>query len=308
MRLKPDRRTKVRRQALIGGLMILLAATAFVTLSPALGSSGRAKGAEAPASETRATSYRAPTGPEITPTEAVAIATSQARNAESPACNETGCYLSGFTVATAHGLFGQAQAVAERRSPRTAQLVQGNPEMDEWQQSSAYLVVMESNTPFTLDVSHPRKQPAPSGNVFSMIVDAHTGFVEGRTLGPEAPDAAALGPVIASTAAREAVASDSRPEGTVAVAARGGVRPGEYVRLKGQVHLTKGAARGWRVVVGRNIAKPEYTKNANSSGRFTVRVRFGTYQIAAQRPKDGLCGKRTVTLPRHSKPHITLHC
>lgn len=136
--------------------------------------------------------------PELSPSEAANIAVHQVRLAEIASCVET-CTLNALEVSTAHAShFGEAQAVIARKPPTSTNFTPSSAAMREWQQSAAYLVVMKSTQPLTLNVPHPPKEKIPSG-VVSIVVDSHTGFVEGRAISPVAPDIASLGDVMSST-------------------------------------------------------------------------------------------------------------
>ncbi len=121
------------------------------------------------------------TGPELSLTEVQHIALKYAGLAQEP---------SPSTIGVAQGSFADAQAVME--SSIGGQSPSGKVP---WSDSSVYLVVMHGN--FTLDdVPTPPERKSPTGTVMGLILDAHTGFREGRSLGVVAPNLEALGPVV----------------------------------------------------------------------------------------------------------------
>jgi hypothetical protein len=121
------------------------------------------------------------TGPELSLSEVKQIALKYAGLAQEP---------SPSTISVAQGSFADAQAIME--SSIGGQAPSGKVP---WSNSSVYLVVMHGN--FTLDdVPTPPERKGPAGTVMGLILDAHTGFREGRSLGVVAPNLEALGPVI----------------------------------------------------------------------------------------------------------------
>ena len=121
------------------------------------------------------------TGPELSLTEVQHIALKYAGLAQEP---------SPSTISVSQGSFADAQAIME--SSIGGQAPSGKVP---WSDSSVYLVVMHGN--FTLDdVPTPPERKSPTGTVMGLILDAHTGFREGRSLGVVAPNLEALGPVV----------------------------------------------------------------------------------------------------------------
>jgi hypothetical protein len=121
------------------------------------------------------------TGPELSLTEVQHIALKYAGLAQEPSPSK---------ISVAQGSFADAQAIME--SSIGGQAPSGKVP---WSDSSVYLVVMHGN--FTLDdVPTPPERKSPTGTVMGLILDAHTGFREGRSLGVVAPNLEALGPVV----------------------------------------------------------------------------------------------------------------
>ncbi len=121
------------------------------------------------------------TGPELSLSEVQKIALKYAGLAQEP---------SPSTISVSQGSFADAQAIME--SSIGGQAPSGKVP---WSDSSVYLVVMHGS--FTLDdVPTPPERKSPAGTVMGLILDAHTGFRVGRSLGVVAPNLEALGPVV----------------------------------------------------------------------------------------------------------------
>jgi hypothetical protein len=124
-----------------------------------------------------------PTGPELSLSEIRQIALKYARLANN---------ADPSVISVAQGSFASARAVVEANVDTNAP--SGSDKLP-WSANSTYLVVMHGN--FTLDnVPIPPGHPSPTGTVMGLILDAHTGFPEGRYVGPTTPDLQMLGPVI----------------------------------------------------------------------------------------------------------------
>lgn len=119
-------------------------------------------------------------GPELSLSEVQQIALKDAQLAQEP---------NPSAISVAQGSFANAQAVME--SSLGGQAPSGKVP---WSDSSVYLVVMHGK--FTLDdVPTPPERKSPTGTVMGLILDAHTGFREGRSVGVVAPNLQTLGPV-----------------------------------------------------------------------------------------------------------------
>jgi hypothetical protein len=77
---------------------------------------------------------------------------------------------------------GQA-GVPQITDPRT-----GRP----WSESPAYVITMHGQ--FTPNVPHPKGTLAPTGTVLNLIIDAKSGFVEGRSVGSSALNLSQINP------------------------------------------------------------------------------------------------------------------
>lgn len=93
-------------------------------------------------------------------------------------------------IDVAQGSFANARAIME--ASLGGQAPSGTVP---WADSLVYFVVLHGN--FTLDdVPTPPGRKDPTGTVMGLILDARTGFREGRSVGVVTPNLQALGPVI----------------------------------------------------------------------------------------------------------------
>ncbi len=60
-----------------------------------------------------------------------------------------------------------------------------------WPDSQVYLVSMHGH--FVIDAAAPRGHPAPSGTVLTIMIEASSGLVVGRSLSKSSPDLSSLG-------------------------------------------------------------------------------------------------------------------
>jgi len=165
-------RTRTIRLLMLGGVVAVIAGVVQITGAAATSSTG------APAIEPFG-NYVPPTGAELSPAQVEALARKYAADANEAAPTE---------MSMARGSFAAAQAAMEPGS-----VVPSNATIAPWESSSAYLVVMHGQ--FTLRVPVPPGRPSPAGPVMALILDAHTGFPEGRYVGVSTPNIASLGAV-----------------------------------------------------------------------------------------------------------------
>jgi hypothetical protein len=115
-----------------------------------------------------------------------------------------------LTVSVSHGSFAQAAAVSEGRPVAEAETAGPPGASSSWLESPAYLVVLKTKVPggiFRPNLPTPHNRVSPSGSVLTLIVEAKTGFVEGRTVSSEEPNVGALGAVTVETAAPESASA-----------------------------------------------------------------------------------------------------
>jgi hypothetical protein len=294
------------RYAQIAGVVLLAGSALLVLMTGALQASASPTGPTSTDGESeRATSYTAPTGPELTPEQAEKIAVGQAREAGESAA---------LHVSVARGSFMAAQAVLDGQPPSQAQIPPGAaPDTREWLASSAYLVVMQGRR-FVVNAPVPRGEAEPSGTVMATIVEAHTGFPEGRYVGEEMPKTSELGPVVTFDAPGETAGespsalSAGRPHsrsqaeilGRFYVRGRHGMVPARDM----QVVLGKPGAHGELVGKLKVVAKAPTEKG----GEFYFNVKQGTYVIAGRRSNGKLCAARLLVAPGNRETHVTLNC
>jgi hypothetical protein len=85
-------------------------------------------------------------------------------------------------VRAAKGRLSKALRVMDTIGKTSFPLQPGGPEAPGNASSQVYLVAMRGH--FVVNGPHPHGSPAPKGHVLELIVDAHTGVVEGLSLGP----------------------------------------------------------------------------------------------------------------------------
>ena len=242
--------------------------------------------------EPRMTSFHTPTGPEMTPAAATELVVSKA--------GRRAGVLSPLVVTTVHSDFAKANAVVSGQ-PASDAVYGGPPDIAEWRTSPVYLVVMEApaGSKFAPNVSVPRGRTGPTGDVMSLIVDAHTGQTYSLNLEPTPPTRLGeLGPAFEATV----------PAESSAIAAS--VPSGNAELLVGTVYNGSHPVSGWRVFVGHEpLGRKTITKQKSGQhGVFSFRLVPGEYTVAAWRPGAGYCGKRTVRVSRHKETHIVVTC
>lgn len=279
--------------------LTLLASLVMICAAVLLTHNSAKAQSEEPANE-RFTGYQTPTGPELEPLAAA----SSAANTYARQAGQDG----ELEVKTAHGTFAQAQAVLEEKAPSQA-AVGGTPEIAEWRASPAYLVVIEATAPnatFTPNVPTPPGRTGPSGKVMGLILESHTGFVEGRYVGPNAPKLSELGPVASTTL--PAVTSTAE-----AASLRAKGIPSKLGELAGKVYgAGHRLVKGWRVLIGHpHTALGQHAiaaRRTDHGGGFSFQFPAGQYLVAAQRPNGKLCGVRTARIVQRAETHIVLTC
>jgi hypothetical protein len=144
----------------------------------------------------------------------------------------------------------------------------------------------------------PKKSKTPEGTTLSLIIDSHTGFIEGRSLGNPTPNLAAVGTVNQLTASTTAVAAS----------ARSAVITG---KVTGATNVLAGPAGSIvRTNNGSKMTKVIAHAKARKDGSYTLVVRPGTYVIDAEGPPGHVFGfgaARTVTVNAHERVHVDIH-
>ncbi len=273
--------------------LILACAVGLTTRSGAKAESGQPP-------QARLTGYTAPTGPELEPLAAArAVAGKYARQAGQ---------LGELEVSVARASFAEAVAVTDGKDPSEAETTSDNAEIAEWRASAAYLVVIKATAPnatFAPNVPTPRGRSGPTGAVMSLIIDSHTGFVEGQTIGPSTPKLSALGSVLNTR-----IAAIVGAAGDVQTAALGAApRPGLLI---GKVYVGQRVAKGWHVLVAHSRRELAHhailAARTGGGGSFTIPLTAGEYLVAAVRPNGERCGVRTARIVHHNRTHVVLKC
>lgn len=242
----------------------------------------------------RFTTYRAPTGPELTAAQAQARAVEFARRAGQ---------LSALTLMTAHATLAQAHVVLMGEGLAEAQADESGPaERAEEMRSPVWvtMVTAPAGEVFEPNDPAPRGHTAPSGKVLVVVADAHTGFVKEEYLGPTAPDIGLLGPTTTASVPAQAAAQEAQ---TAAVGTHFNVKQGIIAgrlsppRVRWPVSVAN--ARHRRLATERSLPAGAETR----AGEFSFRELEGTYTVSAPR-----CGSLRVKVRRRRETHITLHC
>lgn len=236
----------------------------------------------------RFTTYVQPTGAEITPQAASEKAIQHVFDTEGDRTSSLST-----TVEVAHSNYAAAIAVQEGQKVAEAQTIGSDAEQTEMRQSTVYLVAMRGA--FFPLVPTPRGRPQPQGNIFSMVVNAHTGWIMSEQLGGEPPKMAELGPVTMLTV--------GTTSGVATTARRLNPKVG---MLLGTVYQNKSPAAGWRTVV--RSGRRTMTKHTGPQGGFYYQLPPGKYTVSAYRPGGKLCDKRTEKIKRRHNTYVTLQC
>lgn len=216
--------------------------------------------------------YNAPSGPELAPATVAQLALRYAGQAGDGSPAE---------VTESRGSFAAAQAVLDPGSPLAgqtagAQLSGGgtvpvSAATSAWLASAADLVIMRGN--FAANLPVPKGAALPSGSVYALILDAHSGFPEARYIGDRAPNPGALGPptmlVSAGVPVAEAAAARSA---TVHSGIAGRVRAGVASRASWRIVVVAAGVRGGT----KKVLAATHTDHA---GRFAIAIRPGRYLV-----------------------------
>jgi hypothetical protein len=227
-------------------------------------------------------SYVAVTGPEISQSQILALATTAAQRAgeETP-----GVSIGTGTLEAAMRTVDSSFARPEPNGSRGYSAMMDSP---------VDLVAMTGQ--FTLlDARVPIGAPAPKGNVLDLIVDAHTGALIGRALPtPEAQLAqAGIGPTAVAARVRIALhAVTGSVSGQLFVSGGpppvSGTRPGDRFKVV--------ATKGPQIVS---------STRTGSKGRFTLRLRPGSYMVSGA---GADCLKKPVRVRSGKTTSVKLAC
>jgi len=163
---------KRTRLALAAGVAAILAVAFGV--ATAISTSPESSSAATAASQDPFAGYVAPTGAELSSDQLQAIAMTRAESAGEPNPSE---------MSVAKSSLRAAMGVVEPQSTLPSSPTAGQAA---WLSSTVHVIVMHGK--FTLDdAPTPQNSAAPGGSVMELVVDAHTGFVDGRYVGPSVP-------------------------------------------------------------------------------------------------------------------------
>ncbi len=302
--MRVNRQTGVRT---LLGLLLLMSPIAGYMVLFSHSSAGASQAVAQPVG------YHKPTGPELSPTGAADAALKYASK---------GAASGNVTLRVAHGSFARARAVlngqdgvAGPTSSGTAscfpglacspaEVEQHEKEQQEVAESSAYMVEM-TGTAFSPPSSRLKKgETAQSGEVETIVVDAHTGFPEERTIGGSHPNISDLGPVTELTAvipsqsaAGEGIASASRRGATGSITGR--------VTGRSEAHVLIVLSEGDERIAPRDEHIVRRT-TTNARSKFEISdVLPGSYSIGVPRPQ---CRGKIVAVKPGKTTEITLDC
>jgi hypothetical protein len=302
--MRANRQTGVR---LVLGLLLL---TSLMAVYMVLSSHSSAGASQVVA---EAAGYHKPTGPELSPTGAADAALKYA---------STGAAPGNVSLRVARGSFARARAalngqdgVAGPSSSGTAscfpglacspaEVEQHEKEQQEVAESAAYMVEM-IGTAFSPPSNRLKKgETAQSGEIETIIVDAHTGFPEERTIGGSHPDIGALGPVTELTAV---IPSQSATGEDIATASRRVATGSIAGRITGlsATHVLIVLSEGSEKVAPRDEHVVRRT-TTNARGKFKINdVLPGNYAIGAPRPR---CRGKIAVVKSAKTTEVTLDC
>jgi hypothetical protein len=271
-------------------IMTLIGMTGIVMSLVSLTAIGGSDAATTQAGE-RMTSYRAHTGPELTPTEATNIAVSLY-------ARDDGKVFGALDVVTVHANLAENLAVAEGHTVTDA--IYGGPaDVAEWRLSPTYLVSMRApaGSSFSPNVPHPPSTSPPTGSVMTVILDAHTGWRVSMNLEQSMPPSIdELGPQLHTQIG--AITSFARIAGPPL---------GNVGEVSGYVAVKKHREAGWKVTARRKGTTVQ-VRRASKGGVFVFRLTPGTYTLSAVSGRGRRCGSRKVKILRHRETTANLIC
>jgi hypothetical protein len=271
--------------------------------------------ARASSPEPAPTGYHMPTGPELTPAGAAEAAIKAAREGTTAAGT--------ISLRVAHGTFAQARDILDENEdvyppsangaascapglPCSDAAVEESQRMQrEEDESTAYIVEM-SGPGFSPPTSRLKKGEvgsASSGEIETIIVDAHTGIAEARTIGGTPRHLESLGAVTEMSAT---IPSEASAPATVTRGRR--ARTGTIVgKVKGlsehdiPIVLTEGD----QAVSPRDVHVVRRTDTSRQNTFRLSGVLPGHYGIKAS---DGRCPGRKITVMAGRTTSVTLTC
>jgi hypothetical protein len=256
--------------------------------------SGGHRASAATTESERFTTYRAPTGPELTAAQAQSRAVAFARRAHQ---------LGSLTLTTAHSTFAQAHVVMMGESLSEARADESGPaERAEEMRSLVWVTMMTAASGEVFEPNNPVRlgHKAPSGKVMVVVADAHTGFIKEEYLGPTAPDISLLGPTTTASVQAEGAA----PENQTATASERlnpklGIIVGRLSPARVHWPVSVANAHHHRLATERSLTSGLETK----AGHFSFRELEGKYFVSAPG-----CGSRSVRVHGRRTTHVVLRC
>ncbi len=276
-------------------LISLALGAAVAVVLQSIGASAAAGGpsAQGPAPGAQG-SASAPGGQELTSGEVGSIALRYAAAAGDP--SPTDVTSSEATFATAQAALepgapalSPTAAPAAGTAPSAAAAAAAGAATESWLDSPADLVLMHGH--FSVNLPVPRGDAPPSGSVYALILDARTGFPEGRYVGDHTPDTRALGATRQIVSAGVSLAEASMVRRAPVRSEIIGRARHATARVGGQPGLP---GRGWRIVaVAAAPSGGSKTVLASAitgrGGNFAMRIKPGSYLVEAHLPGGLRC-------------------
>ncbi len=268
-------------------LMLSVAGLAGIAVTQVISASAGTGAASAPAVTNPFAAYVPPSGPELPPATILSAARSNSAQA-------------GVTSPSAVSIAqGSLREVMTSVNPEVTLPAAPGGGQEAWLNSTVDLVSMHGS--FTLYDAHvPHGQPAPTGSVLDLMIDAHTGQIVGRTLTTTAPSLQRLTLMQAeSTGATAATAT--------------GVISGRLYAVGGPAPGHPRPAQAFTVLVtpvgvssaGAGVLAATRTA---ASGWFAIRIRPGRYQVAGRLPSGLLCPAQKVLVRAAETTRTRLTC
>jgi hypothetical protein len=274
---------------------VAIAVSVLIASGLLLQSTDHSKASAATTETGRFTTYRAPTGPELTVTQAQSGAVAFARRAGQ---------VGALTLTTAHSTFALAHALMMGESVSEAQAAEsdGPAERVEEMRSPVWITMMTAASGEVFEPINPvrRGHKAPSGKVVVVVADAHTGFIKEEYLGPTAPNISQLGVTATASVPAETAGSESQTAtASVRLNPKLGIISGRLspARVGWPVSITNIHRR--RLATEKSLPSGPETK----AGSFSFRELEGKYVVSAPG-----CGSLRVTVRGRRETHVSLHC
>ncbi len=314
-RARTDRTMRKNR---IGRVRLMLVASvavlAGIAVTQVISASAGTGAASAPPVANPFAAYVPPSGPELPLATILGTARSTSERADVP---------SPSAVSVAQGTLREAMLSV---NPEVTLPTAPGGGQEAWLNSTVDLVSMRGS--FTLHDAHvPHGDPAPTGSVLDLVIDAHTGEIVGRALTATEPGMQRLDllPAESSGAGIASATSTSKgatgplkgriglTAGRYSVAGHAGVIAGRLYAAGGPAPGRSRPAQGFGVLVVRagsplSHAHPLAATKTGVGGWFAIHVGPGSYLLAGELPSGQFCPARRVLVRAGQSTRATLIC